>query len=213
MFTLNNFFNFYNFLNKDTTKNLILEPYSCIFKLILLQYKNKGTKISILNNSLTYYEPSIAQGILRNINGDSRSDLHNLYNPIIKCMEWCIKDNDINNYFFINCIKGLELLKENYDNNTIINYTLTHYIKIINNFLNNNEIDKINDIKESPIINGLKDIWEVSEIKLVYDLFNYIEKINDNDQRDIYIKNIYDLISFKEKIVKEYIDKNSTTYN
>ena len=86
------YINYYNMLanlfTQTDNKNVILEPISCIIKLVLLDYKTEGTKISISNNSIDYYEPSQFQGILRNINGDGREDLHNIYNPILKAVEW-----------------------------------------------------------------------------------------------------------------------------
>ena len=90
---VSNFLNIYTYINKtniNTSKNLILEPFCTLIKLILLSYKDKGTKISIYNNSIQYQEPSYIQGILRIWSGDCREDLHNLYNPIIKALEYCI---------------------------------------------------------------------------------------------------------------------------
>jgi len=43
------YYNTMMFQLQKNSKNLILEPLSCILKLILLQYKEKGTKISISN--------------------------------------------------------------------------------------------------------------------------------------------------------------------
>ena len=40
----------------DDNKNIILEPISCIIKLILLDYKKEGTKISIKNKQYKYFE-------------------------------------------------------------------------------------------------------------------------------------------------------------
>ena len=76
---------FYNlFINRlyPENKNILLEPLSSIFRLLLLKYKPVGTKISICNNSIKYNSPGYSQGIMRNINGDAREDLHNLYNPL-----------------------------------------------------------------------------------------------------------------------------------
>ena len=56
--------------SETKNKKIILEPISCIIKLILMIYKEEGTKISILNNAIDFYEPSHLQGFLRNINGD-----------------------------------------------------------------------------------------------------------------------------------------------
>ena len=72
----------FNYNNNNMNRNLILEPFCCILRIILLNYKPIGTKISIQNNSIQYYDPSIYQGILRSIYGDNREDIHNLYSPI-----------------------------------------------------------------------------------------------------------------------------------
>ena len=45
---------FANFIPENKNKNIILEPISCMVKLILLNYKEKGTKISISNNSIDF---------------------------------------------------------------------------------------------------------------------------------------------------------------
>ena len=82
---------FYKFIDnhfnkQQNQKNLILEPISCIMKLILLQHKEEGTKISVNNNAILFNEPSLGQGFLRSIYGDCREDLHNLYNPFFKIL-------------------------------------------------------------------------------------------------------------------------------
>ena len=50
----------YSLLDKE--KNMLLEPLSCIFRMVLLNYKGEGVKISIVNNSIQYNEPSYYQG-------------------------------------------------------------------------------------------------------------------------------------------------------
>jgi hypothetical protein len=54
----------------NTTKNKILEPLNCLLRLSLLQYKPKGTKLSIHENSILYNEKSFVQGLLRSFNDD-----------------------------------------------------------------------------------------------------------------------------------------------
>ncbi len=212
---LSTYFDIYDFLNKNKTisKNLILEPHCCIFKIILLNYKSEGTKISINNNAITFNEPSYIQGILRYYMGDSRNDLHNIHNPLIKAMELSDLNNEKNIYFFKKCIDGFNLLKSVYDKNTIIHHTINHYVNIITKFIENKEIEKINKDLESPLIDGLKDIWNNEEIDLIYNMFIYIDKLENTSEKKIYIKNVEDLLLFKEKKVNEYILKNSTTYN
>ena len=50
---------------QNNSKNLILEPFSCVLKLIILQYKEKGTKISVSNNSILFNAPNYAQRLIR----------------------------------------------------------------------------------------------------------------------------------------------------
>ena len=205
----------YNSINNNNfteNKYMILEPMCCILRLLLYKFKPKGTKISIYNNSITYNETSIIQGIIRSFNGDKKDDLHNLYHPFLKSFEWYHKDNKIYNYFYNECIKGLQLLLDVYDNNSIIHHTLTHYIQLITNTLDDKEINIDKELKESPLLNDLKNIWEGDEFEIIYNLLLLINKSNE-DEKEIYLKNIDDIISLKEKKVHEYIKKYSTSYN
>jgi hypothetical protein len=205
--------NIYSYINTPiTNKNLILEPFCTLVKLILLSYKPSGTKISIYNNSIQFHEPSIIQGFLRIWTGDCREDLHNLYNPIIKMLEY----SDINNPNHIillkKCIDGLNIILKVYDSNTIINHTLLHYINIIEKYIDINVLDNSLKGKNSPLIDGLKIFWNEKEIDLIYDMLEHINDKNDLEKK-VYLKNIEDIITFKEKEVNDYIHKKSTTYD
>ena len=190
-------------INETNQKNLILEPLCVILRLAILQFKDKGTKLSVKNNSIQYQEP-YHQGILRMISGDCREDLHNLYHPILKATEWY----PYNEYqlFYDECITGLQLLNNVYEGNSIIKYTISHYISTIES--NDNE-SKRKEQKFNPIIDRLKDIWEKDEIKAIYDLFKLI-KMNKN--RDVYLKTLEDILTAKEEFINIYIHNVSTSY-
>ena len=212
---VSNFLNIYTYINKtniNTSKNLILEPFCTLIKLILLSYKDKGTKISIYNNSIQYQEPSYIQGILRIWSGDCREDLHNLYNPIIKALEYSDLHNDKHIYLLNKCIEGLNNLIQNYDNNSIITHTLNHYINIIKKYINNNELDDSLK-KNTPIIEGLKTFWDEKELRLIYNMLVHIDENKNKNEKIVYLKNIEDIITFKEKEVYDYISVKSTTYD
>ncbi|MBP80298.1 MAG: hypothetical protein CL926_13640 [Deltaproteobacteria bacterium] len=195
------YYNTMMFQLQKNSKNLILEPLSCILKLILLQYKEKGTKISISNNSILFNNPNYIQGICRFIDGDCREDLHNLYHPLLKATQWY----PLNDYklLYLESKKGLELLKNVYNDNTTIHHTISHYIDIVSG----TNTQKIPDT--NPIIDTLKDIWQPEEITAIHELLKLIQL---NKNRDIYLKSIEDIVSAKEKIVNQYIHKVSTTY-
>ena len=205
--------NIYSYINTPiTNKNLILEPFCTLVKLILLSYKPDGTKISIYNNSIQFHEPSVIQGFLRIWTGDCREDLHNLYNPIIKISEYSDRENPKHIFMLRKCIEGLNIILKVYDNNTIINHTLLHYINIIDKYIDLNVLDNSLQNKISPLIEGLKKFWNEKEIDLIYDLLNHINDKN-NLEKNVYLKNIEDIITFKEKEVYDYIYKKSTTYD
>ena len=195
-------------------KSIILEPLSSIFRLILLNFKPVGTKISIINNSIKYNLPGFSQGILRNINGDGREDLHNLYNPLMKSLEWYSIEknkNEIYINYYEKSIQGLQSLLESYGKDTIIHHTINHYIKMIQDTLKLQNIDKL-DIEESPLLDNMKDFWKEEEVETIYQLFQLIENINNNNEKEVYIKVIDDILIMKEEKLNDYIFKSQQNY-
>ena len=192
--------------------NIILEPLSCILRLIMLKYKEEGTKISIYNNSINYDYPSQYQGVIRNVRGDSREHLHNIYNPLEKSLEWYRKEDKRYNLFYRECINGLEKLCGTYDKGSIIHHTLQHYITIIKNNLEDKETEKIKN-EESPLLDELKNYWKDNEIDIIFTTINHINSCDDNLEKQVYLENINTILNYKEKKVKEYILKSSTSYN
>jgi len=181
-----------------STKDFILEPMCVIFRLILLNYKDIGTKLSVSNNSITYNSPTFLQGISRTVMGDSREDLHNLYEPIYKFTQWY----DKNEYelLYSETILGLNKLIQTYSPNSTIQHTIQHYITILQDD-SNKEIKNTN-----PIVDKLKTIWEKKEIDTICNLIN-LSKGNI-----VYIDTIDNIINEKEKNVNEYITKITTKY-
>ena len=201
--------------NNMSNRNLILEPFCCIMRIILLEYKSIGTKISIQNNSILYNDPSLFQGILRSFYGDNREDIHNLYSPILKGFEWYnIGESNMNRYFFEKLIIGLEKLNSVYDENTIIYHSISHYITMIKDLLETNDLTKFKDIRkqESPLIDNLRNIWDSDEIYIIYKNLNYINNSENEELKKTYIKSIEDILSYKEKQVENYINNSSTSY-
>jgi hypothetical protein len=201
--------------NKMNNRNLILEPFCCILRIILLEYKPEGTKISVQNNSIQYYDPSFYQGFLRSFYGDNREDIHNLYSPILKGFDWySVTDSKMNRYFFERLIIGLNKLKSVYQENTIIHHSISHYITMVRDLIDINDLSKYKNIdkKESPLIEELKNIWDNDEIFIIYKNLNYINDTKDDNLKKTYIKSIEDILSYKEKQVEKYINNSSTTY-
>ena len=145
------------------------------------------------------------QGTIRLAFGDNREDLHNLYYPILRCVQWYSHEDPHFKYFYQECKKGLLLLIDVYDNNSTIHHTLSHYISIIEG----NKDDNLNSEKINPIIDTLHEIWTPGEINALYDLLMLIQK---NKNKDIYLKALEDIVTSKELFINDLIQKISTSY-
>jgi hypothetical protein len=132
------------FLFNKKDKNIIIDPFSCIIKLGLLSYQNEGTKISIIDNQINFNGPNVGQGIIRYLYGDGREDLHNLFKPIQKSVEW-YKEREFTDisFLFERAKVGMLVLKKSYGKFETIQHTIDYYISILdgtissNHFLNN----------------------------------------------------------------------------
>ena len=183
-------------------KNLILEPLTVIIKLAILKYKPPNTKLSIKDNRIIYQPPTYDQGFIRMIEGDTREDLHNLYHPILKCIEWYPCDSY--KFLYDECIIGLNILNSVYDRNSTIRHTISHYISVIQNKENIDTKVNIN-----PIIDKLKEVWEFSEIQSAISL---LKLIHDDINRDIYLESLELILHNKENFIHDLLKKISTEY-
>tara|TARA_B100001094_G_scaffold178853_1_gene173036 strand:- start:12703 stop:13302 length:600 start_codon:yes stop_codon:yes gene_type:complete len=196
---------------REKQHNILIEPLTCIFRIILLKYKEEGTKISIQDNSIQYNDPNYYQGIVRMFNGDTRNDLHNLYNPFMKSFEWYPVTDKYNQLFYQKCSQGLEILMNSYQKESIIYHTLNHYKQIFDNVLSGKPI-QLQDSIQSPLLNDLQNIWNKNELEIIYKMILYLDTC-DVEDKEVYLDIIETIISTKEKKVNEYITKSSTTYN
>ena len=120
----------------------ILEPLICMIRLAILYYKDENTKISICNNRINYQTFTIFQGAMRWSNGDKRSDLHNLYEPIRKALKWYDINDEKISFIFKQSIGGLYSLintykNDNTNNSNLVCHSLSYYIDIIKKSLDN----------------------------------------------------------------------------
>ena len=133
----------------------------------------------------------------------------------MKSLEWYSIEknkNEIYIYYYEKSIQGLQSLLESYGKDTIIHHTINHYIKMIQDTLKLQNIDKL-DIEESPLLDNMKDFWKEEEVETIYQLFQLIENINNNNEKEVYIKVIDDILIMKEEKLNDYIIKSSTSYN
>lgn len=204
-------------LNNKKEKNYILDPMTCIIRLSLLTFKDKGTKISISDNQISYHDPNIIQGPIRWTNGDNREDLHNLYYPILKSTQWYQKDSELK-LIYKYCISGLENLVSSYSKNSTIAHSLSLYMNIIEKHLENekeleNKDNNNNNLSEQTkqIYQELKRLWSVRELNIVK---NLLEEINSNYEKDLnleteyYINSLQNILTMKELRVNNILLKS-----
>jgi hypothetical protein len=200
------------FFNNEV-KNSVLDPLTCIIRCAILSYKPVGTKLSINNNKISFVDPNFLQGTIRWTYGDKREDLHNIYNPIVKSTQWYSVDNShILNIFKLSK-KGLEKLKQSYEENSIITHSLSLYINIMDMFINENK-ECLKDLskdenEENKIYKELKELWSESQISIVDNILKQMEI--DKDNRIEWFQALDIILKSKEKNVYEIIKKNTTT--
>jgi len=208
------------FTEKDNN-NSILDPLTCIIRLSLLSFKESGTKISIQNNRIAYNDPHVLQGAKRWSFGDKREDLHNIYNPIKKIIGWYNLNNKEIYGICEYCIKGLELLNSSYNNNSIINHTLSHYIKELEEGLNDvnhskkHESNIYNNIDEGKnvLYASFKTLWNKREIIIIYNILLEMTdaKEQENEEKLVSLMNSLDcILNTKEDIINKVITETST---
>lgn len=207
--------------NKD--KNIIIDPMACLIKLSILGFYPSGTKISIADNMINIIEYSLLQGTFRFFKGDGREDLHNLYIPIIKSIEWYWNENNEIKHLFDFAIKGIENLKSSYPINSTICHTLDLYTYHLSTkhttTFNNKEItyDTVsqndssqnhNSSKNNNMIHDfLKKLWNEREIHIIIELLLEYNIVNNKNDFHI-INTIIDLTNAKELKFKYFLKEH-----
>ena len=131
-------------------KNQILEPIATLSKIIMLCFKQSGSKISIRDHTIVICDVSrnyfgiklIPQGIDRYLNSDSRNDLYVLNHVMHNFINWYVipyKENkrlynDLRNLAKYACV-GFKKLQETYKDGNVVT-TLQYYILILMSIAN-----------------------------------------------------------------------------
>ena len=203
-------YDYVNSLFKDSNNNFLLDPLSCIIRLSILCFKPSGTKISITKNRISYNEPCVLQGTIRWTNGDNREDLHNLFKPIEKSIEWySIEDKSLKNIFSL-AVEGLNKLKSAYGENTIITHSIDRYISIIQtgNVIEQQVNTRSNREVTNHIFEELKQLWSDREINIVNNLLLQVQDDYEKNQEvNHYLSSLEHIVNMKEKRVFEMLLK------
>jgi len=196
--------------NKQQTKYFIIDPFTCMVRLAILSFKPKGTKISILDNMIKYNDPNILQGTIRWSQGDNRDDLHNLYRPITKAIEWYQLDDEKIKHIFGLSSKGIENLMFSYTGNSTVRHSLVYYKSIIDDNLKEEKETIVNKEENfNKIYTELKSLWNKNEINIINDILSEMENKTDEEKQSL-INAIDSIINIKERRVQMIIKKNTT---
>jgi hypothetical protein len=166
-------------------KNIIIDPISCLIKLSVLSLYPEGTKICLYNNSIGFCNPNILQGSIRFVNGDGREDLHNLFKPIKKSIEWFANKSKYKHIPILHkmSIVGLTKLKKCYQDNSTIQHSLDYYISYIRENTEKNSNDQHReDIEQTTQTTQTGDnIQQPYKVTDAYNAFSNLDNNIDNN--------------------------------
>lgn len=201
------YYSFMKMFESKTQGNMIIEPMSCLIKLALLNFYPKGTKITVQDNQILFDEPTFYQGAIRYLYKQGREDLHNLFNPIQKSIDWYTNINSDTEFIFNLAIDGLGILKDTYTESSTIKHTLNYYIKT----LEERNIKHEKNVKKDKLYDYLKNLWNTREIHIVRTTLEELS-IKQNDDYDNVKKDIQSLLDSlfsitnnKEENVKNFL--------
>jgi len=118
----------------------LLDPLSVVIALATNAYKPIGTKLSIVDCKVLLHDPSILQGTIRALQGDTRMNVKLLHYPIIHACRYfaqqCLESNDLV-FLLQKAKKGLENLWHTYQHEREVRACINTYINITQSVLDN----------------------------------------------------------------------------
>lgn len=184
--------NLKNFFPKPS-EEILLDPLTTIFRLSILSFKDPGTKLSIKDNQIQHQSYNVLQGILRWSKGDTKEILGNLHKPICLYLTKYTEtpcDKILSNY----AILGMKKLKDTYKKYNLIEHSLQHYIKLLENKNVTDELTE-QDLKYYEMY----DIWRETEVKLCCGLLMEYSKSNQKST----LKALVEILDGKDVLLRE----------
>jgi len=184
----------------DTNHRELLDPLCTIFKMIVLKYKDAGTRISVKSDTILIQDDWVLLGCQRWINNDNRDDVNQLLLPIlyfkgIICGFITLENLNINSTVLEllkkEAVDGLEKLKITYQktkkNGSMVIHCIMEYIEILtSDYSREHYFTKLSKIDKHDsmfiLYNEFNKIWSISDIDL---LVNIISIININTEQHI----------------------------
>ena len=190
-------------------KTMILDPLTTMFRLSMLSFKPLGTKLSVYKNTMNYVEPGAFQGVYRWTFGEGRDDLHNIYRPIQKFLNWYSREDETISKLIDFSIQGLQKLSESYTQDSIIHHSIKLYILMLEN---NKPMEDEREEKEvnNQIYDSFKGLYEKNEITLLVGMLELAKQEQDQEKVNSFLKSIDTLLLVKERRIHSIVVDSST---
>ena len=190
-------------------KTMILDPLTTMYRLSMLAFKPKGTKLSVYKNTMNYVEPGAFQGVYRWTFGEGRDDLHNIYRPIQKFLHWYTREDKTIQKLIDFSIKGLETLSHSYAQDSIIHHSIKLYILMLEN---DRPMEEEHEEKEvnTQIYDLFKGLYEKNEIMLLVEMLELASRESDLEKIYSYLQSIDTLLLVKERRIHSIVVNSST---
>lgn len=201
--------------------DVILEPLQAIIQLALLSHCPSNTKVTIQNNILNIQLPYISQGMLRWYQNDNKEDLFYLFHAckrfsnfysFLKVISDPTEETDCNlySYLILRAKTGIDKLIETYSHTDHISilHTLQIYKLLLDNpsyFESVGAKDK-DDIEN--IFNKIKEVYNNNFYFMILNMFLDLEKIENNDEKLIYIDAMNSMLRTKYSSIQKWIKHN-----
>ena len=187
-------------------------PFAAILGLGLLAQYPSGTKVGF-DHQLQLQVPSIIQGAIRIYRGDNHEDLSLLKRSILIAAEWYPVDESSETgvemqAIFKEAIKGLDALKITYPEGNTPDAIET-WVLLINRICSGQIEAKFNPPeKQADLINRIKNIWDIADIKFVYEKLKKLraEGIEEKTKMRL-INEIETLLGSKTSLYQTMLDE------
>jgi len=206
----------------SSVKQQLLDPVGSMCKLIYLNFAETNTKISIYDHIVLIQRPNQYQWMIRFYNRDGREDISELYDVIIRLIEWFIMpqndiQDEIKDLVLYLCL-GLEALQHTYKNGNVV-LCLQFYINLLRSSLSNtynkNMLPKCIEERITLLdYDKLKKIWDIKTIQIIVrlykDCFNEEQQTEPNRIKiDGYLGAIDKILMPKDIEFKKLIDSSN----
>lgn len=180
-----------------SVKKQLLDPLGTICKLIILNFSQINTKISIHNHILTIDKPCNYQFLLRMINGDGKENISEMFYAVIRVLKWYLNTDtnldDQDNSNRVQIMKSQEItriikyvccalrkLQETYEYGNVI-LAIQFYINILEDSIKHifdeaklpkYVIEKEKEFENLLDYDKLRNFWDYKKLKTICELYD-----------------------------------------